>query len=198
MACRRRRRDLQGAQRRNSENPFSRHIISFPNCLYGRQAMPLALLWFLLALKARKKPNEPGRAWLLVPKAGLEPARCCQQRILSPSRLPFHHTGKLLIYYTPLFQKLQEVFAHFFHFYQKGGRKSPPPFLQTVKNAYFPCVYSSRWTGTPPHIGTCTSPCTSGRRYSSICSVTSLPCGWMQLSGTFFSRFATSAMSVVP
>ena len=63
MACRRRRRDLQGAQRRNSENPFSRHIISFSNCLYGRQAMPLALLWFLLALKARKK-NQTSRGAL--------------------------------------------------------------------------------------------------------------------------------------
>lgn len=106
LACRRRRRDLQGAQRRNSENPFSRHIISFPNCLYGRQTMPLALLWFLLALKARKKPNEPGRAWLLVPKAGLEPARCCQQRILSPSRLPFHHFGN---FYRKIISQISEL-----------------------------------------------------------------------------------------
>ena len=168
MACRRRRRDLQGAQRRNSENPFSRHIISFPNCLYDRQsnafgvalvfacfkgkkktkragarlaagaeggtckersdgtaktpfrvtlflfptvcttdkAMPLALLWFLLVLKARKKPNEPGRAWLLVPKAGLEPARCCQQRILSPSRLPFHHFGN---FYRKIISQISEL-----------------------------------------------------------------------------------------
>ena len=29
----------------------------------------------------------------MVPKAGLEPARCRHQRILSPSRLPFHHFG---------------------------------------------------------------------------------------------------------
>ena len=33
----------------------------------------------------------------LVPKAGLEPARCRQQRILSPSRLPFHHTGRITL-----------------------------------------------------------------------------------------------------
>ena len=30
----------------------------------------------------------------MVPVVGLEPTRCCQQRILSPSRLPFHHTGQ--------------------------------------------------------------------------------------------------------
>ena len=30
---------------------------------------------------------------LLVPVAGLEPARCRQRWILSPLRLPFHHTG---------------------------------------------------------------------------------------------------------
>ena len=30
---------------------------------------------------------------LLVPVVGLEPTRCCHQRILSPHRLPFRHTG---------------------------------------------------------------------------------------------------------
>ena len=30
----------------------------------------------------------------LVPVVGLEPTRCRHQRILSPSRLPFHHTGE--------------------------------------------------------------------------------------------------------
>ena len=29
----------------------------------------------------------------MVPVVGLEPTRCRHQRILSPSRLPFHHTG---------------------------------------------------------------------------------------------------------
>ena len=29
----------------------------------------------------------------LVPVVGLEPTPCRQERILSPSRLPFHHTG---------------------------------------------------------------------------------------------------------
>ena len=36
----------------------------------------------------------------MVPVVGLEPTRCRHQRILSPSRLPFHHTGErtLLLY----------------------------------------------------------------------------------------------------
>ncbi len=29
----------------------------------------------------------------MVPVVGLEPTPCCQERILNPSRLPFHHTG---------------------------------------------------------------------------------------------------------
>lgn len=33
----------------------------------------------------------------LVPVAGLEPARGCPHRILSATRLPFHHTGIFLI-----------------------------------------------------------------------------------------------------
>ena len=28
-----------------------------------------------------------------MPREGLEPTRCCQQRILSPPRLPFRHLG---------------------------------------------------------------------------------------------------------
>ena len=33
----------------------------------------------------------------LVPVTGLEPVRCRQRWILSPLRLPFHHTGMVLI-----------------------------------------------------------------------------------------------------
>ena len=47
-------------------------------------------------------------AALLVPVVGLEPTRCRHQRILSPSRLPFHHTGKRLLYYILSFLKFQE------------------------------------------------------------------------------------------
>ena len=40
------------------------------------------------------KPLETLRILDLVPVTGLEPVRCRQRRILSPLRLPFHHTGQ--------------------------------------------------------------------------------------------------------
>ena len=33
------------------------------------------------------------RRWVLVPEGGLEPPQGCPYRILSPARLPFHHSG---------------------------------------------------------------------------------------------------------
>ena len=42
------------------------------------------------------KPLESLRILDLVPVTGLEPVRCRQRRILSPLRLPFHHTGRCL------------------------------------------------------------------------------------------------------
>ncbi len=44
-----------------------------------------------------KKPN---LEFVLVPEAGLEPAQGCPYRILSPARLPFHHSGTRLILIT--------------------------------------------------------------------------------------------------
>ena len=40
------------------------------------------------------KPVDNKGFWTLVPVTGLEPVRCRQRWILSPLRLPFHHTGK--------------------------------------------------------------------------------------------------------
>ena len=40
------------------------------------------------------KPIDNNRFWTLVPVTGLEPVRCRQRWILSPLRLPFHHTGR--------------------------------------------------------------------------------------------------------
>ena len=55
---------------------------------------------------------------LVVPKAGLEPARYRYQRILSPSRLPFHHFGKYREYVTTFCEKKQGTA---FSFFQKGS-----------------------------------------------------------------------------
>ena len=43
------------------------------------------------------KPLETLRVSDLVPVTGLEPVRCRQRWILSPLRLPFHHTGRCVI-----------------------------------------------------------------------------------------------------
>ena len=56
----------------------------------------------------QQKSRSLKAAALLVPVVGLEPTRCRHQRILSPSRLPFHHTGKRLLYYILSFLKFQE------------------------------------------------------------------------------------------
>ena len=49
--------------------------------------------------RRKTRACQPGRigrlpkAAKLVPEEGLEPSRSCEQRILSPSCLPFHHSG---------------------------------------------------------------------------------------------------------
>jgi hypothetical protein len=49
----------------------------------------------------------------LVPVAGLEPARRKHQRILSPPCLPFHHTGKKLVYFIIVQLNCQHFGAQF-------------------------------------------------------------------------------------
>ena len=49
---------------------------------------------FLEHAQAKSPESLDSRLLRLVPVAGLEPARGRPQWILSPSRLPFHHTGK--------------------------------------------------------------------------------------------------------
>ena len=49
-----------------------------------------------------------------MPAAGLEPARCCQQQILSLPRLPFRHAGASLltgIYHNTIKNVLQVFFV---------------------------------------------------------------------------------------
>ena len=45
-----------------------------------------------------KKEEAFASSFVLVPVTGLEPVRCRQRRILSPLRLPFHHTGRCNIF----------------------------------------------------------------------------------------------------
>ena len=49
-------------------------------------------------LKKQKKTDKVYQSFsfIMVPEAGLEPARTHVQWILSPSRLPFHHSGRLI------------------------------------------------------------------------------------------------------
>ena len=56
---------------------------------------------FLTPYKQKKIRAQRARIFL-VPMVGLEPTRCCHQRILSPHRLPFRHTGvriAFILYY---------------------------------------------------------------------------------------------------
>ena len=51
--------------------------------------------------KIKKEPANIGKTYIcefqkLVPVTGLEPVRCRQRWILSPLRLPFHHTGSYI------------------------------------------------------------------------------------------------------
>ena len=65
------------------------------------------------------KTKTPSRTFCVrdgvVPVVGVEPTRCCHQRILSPSRLPIptHRQFILPLYYITLFKECQ----HFFEFF---------------------------------------------------------------------------------
>ncbi len=55
-----------------------------------------------------KKERLNASLFYLVPVTGLEPVRCRQRWILSPLRLPFHHTGTYAMHYISSFRKYQE------------------------------------------------------------------------------------------
>ena len=99
------------------------------NCLVGVVAVSF-LHRFSPTIRSREflhpqvppDKKKPGTAFavpvFMVPKVGLEPTRYHYQRILSPSRLPFHHFGfRKLYYYTAFKIKLQAfewAFSQFF------------------------------------------------------------------------------------
>ena len=49
-------------------------------------------------LEIKQKREAYASLFYLVPVTGLEPVRCRQRWILSPLRLPFHHTGRCVIF----------------------------------------------------------------------------------------------------
>ena len=55
----------------------------------------------------------------MVPKAGLEPARCHQRGILNPLRLPFRHLGNALFLSKPEPEVQRKMTA----LMQKNGKK---------------------------------------------------------------------------
>ena len=65
-------------------------------------------------IKEKHQPLYQKPVLNMVPKAGLEPARYRYQRILSPSRLPFHHFGKYGEYVTTFCEKKQGTAFSFF------------------------------------------------------------------------------------
>ena len=77
------------------------------------------------------RPHHRKEMFCLVPRAGLEPARPCGLRILSPLRLPFHHRGNLLLYRSKLY-RMSFLFSSIICGAQGGTRtrttfRSQPP-----------------------------------------------------------------------
>ena len=78
--------------------------------------------------------NKTDTLWVsvlfMVPVVGLEPTRYRYQRILSPSRLPFHHTGVSPCDYRPFQGKMQVLFVSLVLFLPE-------------------CAQTGAWTGLP-------------------------------------------------
>ena len=59
----------------------------------GKEEQGSVRMASFFAAGRKKTPEQSGLCSDVVPKVGLEPTRYRYQRILSPSRLPFHHFG---------------------------------------------------------------------------------------------------------
>ena len=57
----------------------------------------ICMEWFESLYNKIKRIIPKGIIRFMVPVVGLEPTRCLHQRILSPPRLPFQHTGKVIL-----------------------------------------------------------------------------------------------------
>ena len=77
----------------------------------------------------------------MVPVVGLEPTRSRPRRILNPLRLPFHHTGIQLDYYTLFCGQMQEKFTspETGMVQTVGPRKIPPGPGKTGSRGYL-CI----------------------------------------------------------
>ena len=94
-------------------------------CICHRQRSPRSPdshLRFESDRKAKKQIPKWVSAFL-VPVTGLEPVRCRQRWILSPLRLPFHHTGRCL----DSIIQFGENSKCFFSFSEKGGTRRCRP-----------------------------------------------------------------------
>ena len=58
------------------------------------EGMDCSGLTITVGKRKSPKPVDTQQISDLVPVTGLEPVRCRQRWILSPLRLPFHHTGR--------------------------------------------------------------------------------------------------------
>ena len=142
-----------GLQSSRNEGVASETVGLDPPCGAGRGAGVLVNLWgrfgrgrSALSHQFERSGTSPAAgghqkegirmdAHFLVPVVGLEPTRCRHQRILSPSRLPFHHTGVVLlsIYQAPENSKRKRIMTR--QRAKNHGRQEPRGSRKTVRTA---------------------------------------------------------------
>ena len=90
---------VSGSRRKASSRKAAR-LRKLRLCFIRHRRSKAAIPRHVIHYRSRSSPDPMTKrregtspSLLLVPVVGLEPTRCRHQRILSPSRLPFHHTG---------------------------------------------------------------------------------------------------------
>ena len=79
-----------GAKFKKSDSFFEKHPVTLGQDVRRRISMGSSPVM----IYKKKKEKAKAFSFFLVPVTGLEPVRCRQRWILSPLRLPFHHTGR--------------------------------------------------------------------------------------------------------